>query len=157
MPWARIQRATGVHAAVPATVQRSPTIAYRIESSRAAAASAPGATIARPFTFASTSTGRPSRAMSWAAFDGATVATSSRAEPARARRKALSAATRAGAMKPGRPESVACAATARIETASEATITAANASQTGRRARPRAASAAPAPRAPATAGVNDSR
>jgi hypothetical protein len=89
--------------------------------------------------------------------DGATLATSSTARPSWARRNALSAAIRAGAMKPGRPESVACRATARTETASDAKSTMPKAAATGHRARPRAARAAPAPSTAATAGVKASR
>jgi hypothetical protein len=95
--------------------------------------------------------------MSWAALDGATLATSSIARPSCARRNALSATTRAGAMKPGRPESVRCPATAPTETASDATRTTASAAATGHRARPRAARTAPAPSTAATAGVKASR
>ena len=95
--------------------------------------------------------------MSCAAFDGTTVATSSVAAPSCERRYALSAATRAGAIQPGRPESVAWAAAARTETIAPSATTAANASATGRPARPRAASATPAPRAAATTGVIASR
>jgi hypothetical protein len=95
--------------------------------------------------------------MSCAAFVGASVATSSTAPPPWARRYALSTATRAGGIHPGRPESVAWATSARTDTTAPAAMTAANATATGARARPRAASAAPTPRDAATAGVIASR
>ena len=95
--------------------------------------------------------------MSCAAFEGATLATSSGTPASCARRNALSRAIRVGAMKPGRPESVRCAATARTETTSESASTAANASVAARCTRPGAASATPAPRTAATAGVKASR